>query len=485
MSEALAVDATPQSLGSPSRSSPQLVVEDLPDLTDRIMSMGLYEEYQKFREGNLIWRGGGHQGARGEPTAQALDRSPERQHRSFLQSFYPSFDTWHWRRTASYWIAISFLEGSLLFLFGSAFGFAADSGWRVSLDHHVNLRLNKALSVWPSLFGGVFFCFGAYLMCLESMNVMRGRDSWKTNLFNVPSVLAYLDECNEQNPEVTRTPYLASMSYFVGTLIFPVALVANLWIHLSPANNLLFATIPNTVGGVAFIAGGFLECVENQVFTTAASEGSGIPKCAAAMNFIGGILFTIGGLVLFFPDMAAESNLCYSIGSLLYTVASSLSVILWKDEQFGLAYLAALNHMSGQDRSRSFMAGSQQSGAFSVRGIVFIHIYCAVSVIAVMNFCLALNHFLSSPNLFTMTRAGNEFLPFVLLHLVLLMHSAVVKTPKTQPFHALVISLRCITVVIMLLAIGTFLAGLMHPPPPPLLERHSLRWHFRARPLII
>ena len=27
---------------------------------------------------------------------------------------------------------------------------------------------------------------------------------------------------------------------------------------------------------------------------------------------------------------------------------------------------------------------------------------------AVMNFCLALNHFLSSPNLFTMTRAGND-----------------------------------------------------------------------------
>ena len=270
---------------------------------------------------------------------------------------------------------------------------------------------------------------------VQLRNVMRGRDSWKTNLFNVPSVLAtsaaittpfqsipisltlwfwtclnivcmyvhglhkrdpaatsalqtwkwqkcrveaYLDECNEQNPEVTRcfpartqqpsgkwwrdrcdvamhslyyivlhscafwewcasnvvttwclgTPYLASMSYFarvqvdsgwsqtagrpqarwsrctwfthklmvvnindiecgwmwnaimiledsgcsgcnmvqlrftpqlamgfcnstcglyrphcseVGTLIFPVALVANLWTHLSPANNLCLA----------------------------------------------------------------------------------------------------------------------------------------------------------------------------------------------------------------------------------------------------
>ena len=51
-------------------------------------------------------------------------------------------------------------------------------------------------------------------MCLESMNVMRGRESWKTNLFNVKSIFAYLDSCNESNSEVTRSPYLASMSYF-------------------------------------------------------------------------------------------------------------------------------------------------------------------------------------------------------------------------------------------------------------------------------
>eukprot|EP00913_Durusdinium_trenchii_P012063 g11331.t1 len=383
---------SPLSTGSPhNRSSPQLVtatgMEDLPDLTDRIMSMGLYEEYQKFREGNLIWRGGGHHGARGEPTAQALDRSPERQQRSFLNTFYPSFDT-----------------------------------------------LSEALSIWPALFGGVFFSFGAYLMCLESMNVMRGRDTWKTNLFNLPSALAYLDSCNELNPEV-------------GTSLYPVALVANLWTHLEPTSNLLLSTIPYTIGGIFFVVAGFLECLENKVFTTSAAEGSAIPKCAAAMNFMGGILFALG------PPLS--------------------QVILWKDEQFGLAYLAALNHMSGQDRARSWIGG-QQSGAFSVRGIVFIHLYCVVSVVAVMNFCLSLNHFLSSPNLFTMTRAAEEFLPFVLLHLVLLMHSAVVKTPKTQPFHALVMSLRFITVVIMLLALGTFIAGLMHPPPPPMIERHSL-----------
>ncbi|CAJ1410696.1 unnamed protein product [Effrenium voratum] len=359
--------------------------------------------------------------------------------RSFLQTFYPSFDTWHWRRTASYWIAISFAEGSLLFTLGSWFGYAGDCGWHVSVDHRVNASIIKALSIWPSLFGSVFFSFGAYLMCLESMNVMRAAPEWDFGLFNFRSIMAYLDSCNAVNKEITRTPYFASFSYFVGTSIYPIALVTNLWEHISSDVNLIFCTIPYTLGGICFLAGGVLECVENEVFTRAGIKaGITIPKCAAAMNFLGGVLFALGGAILFWPDSSRESNLLFTIGSVFYTIGASLSVILWKDEQFGLAYLAALNHISGQARGVSFMAANspRESRAFSVRGIVFIHLYCMVSVVAVMNFCLALNHFIAMPNLFTLTRAGNEFLPFLLLHLVLLLHSAVVKTPRTQPFHA-------------------------------------------------
>lgn len=87
----------------------------------------------------------------------------------------------------------------------------AEQGQTLSDTVRERKRVSEALSIWPSLFGGVFFSFGAYLMCLESMllvfqvkherklkssealrNVMRGRESWKTNLFNVKSIFVHL-----------------------------------------------------------------------------------------------------------------------------------------------------------------------------------------------------------------------------------------------------------------------------------------------------
>jgi hypothetical protein len=39
--------------------------------------------------------------------------------------WYPSWDTWKFRRTLSYWIAVTFLEGSLLFVLGGVFSMTA------------------------------------------------------------------------------------------------------------------------------------------------------------------------------------------------------------------------------------------------------------------------------------------------------------------------------------------------------------------------
>ena len=45
----------------------------------------------------------------------------ERRPRANFAYWYPSWETWKFRRTLSYWIAIMYLEGSLLFIVGAAF----------------------------------------------------------------------------------------------------------------------------------------------------------------------------------------------------------------------------------------------------------------------------------------------------------------------------------------------------------------------------
>ncbi|CAE7214638.1 unnamed protein product [Symbiodinium necroappetens] len=182
------------------------------------MSMGLYEEYQKFRAGNAQWRRGLAGGARGELTAEALS-TEERRTRTFIQSFFPSFEAWHWRRTASYWIAIFFTEGSLLFVLGSCFGYAGDSGWRASSSAHVNAHLVKALSIWPSLFGSAFFSCGAILMCLETMNVMRPVGSWTFRIFSFKSIFA---ACRDWTPAGDVKPRSGSFWWIGRTLYFHV-----------------------------------------------------------------------------------------------------------------------------------------------------------------------------------------------------------------------------------------------------------------------
>ena len=52
----------------------------------------------------------------------------ETQETAFLR-WYPTQEAWEWRRTASYWIAVAFSEGSMSFLLTSFFGCVEPSFW--------------------------------------------------------------------------------------------------------------------------------------------------------------------------------------------------------------------------------------------------------------------------------------------------------------------------------------------------------------------
>lgn len=428
----------PSDTPSPRPKRPNSGVEDLPDLTDRIQSMGLYEEYQSFRQGYLNWRQRGHQGARGEITEDLSSRQQHVIRTNAFEKYYPTFNVWKWRRSMSYWIAVFFLEGSIIFTVASFLACVPE-------QLQAPVPKMKAMTAWPNIFGGILFTLGAYFMCLECVNLMKSDDQWTYWPFNFKEVFSHLDALDD----VSHWPFLASITYLIGTIIFPVGLVAAVFEDLTSAESLFLSTIPSTVGGLLFALAAICECIECSVFKF---RWKGFVEWAAFCNFVGGVLFFLGGAVYFLPyEVELVSNLMYGVGSAIFFLGGVFNLLLWKDEQFGLTFLSVLNQFSSSRRRQSNEPSSSRGDAppkFSMRGIIFVIFYCLVSVMAIFNFALAVHKLVQDPSWSGLTRAFNEALPFLLLHMILVVHSAVVQTPNAQPFHLLVIGSRWLAVFI-------------------------------------
>ena len=82
--------------------------------------------------------------------------------------WYPSWETWKFRRTLSYWVAIMFIEGSMLFVIGGAFSMTSIPS--------MNDGNMQALVITPYWVGSICFTFGAFAGVLEVVNVPHKDD---------------------------------------------------------------------------------------------------------------------------------------------------------------------------------------------------------------------------------------------------------------------------------------------------------------------
>jgi hypothetical protein len=80
-----------------------------------------------------------------------------------FEYWYPSWETWEFRRTLSYWVAMLFVEGSVLFIIGAACSMAEIS--------QISEYNEKVLVACPYLVGGICFTIGAYAGTLQVLNV--------------------------------------------------------------------------------------------------------------------------------------------------------------------------------------------------------------------------------------------------------------------------------------------------------------------------
>jgi len=436
-------------------------VVDLPDLTDRIDALGLSQEYSAFRERYIGWRMGGSRGAPGEIT----QTKPMPQSDGFGH-WYPTMRVWQWRRTLSYWIAVTFFEGSLFFTISSFLWCYPE---RLG-------TLKSAVTTHGYLAGKANFLICTYLMCIETINLTscagHGKHSCRT-LAHSESELSSSEESDAEAEEESFRlwpfnfqtalanleklgagpwPYYASAVYLVGVLSFGVGLAAEFTPGLSEEVVEWTKLVSFLLGSLLFVLGGLAECVENGVFESFRCDTGAV---GALLNLIGGLFFLAGAICGFFDGHDFETMFLYGLGSLVFAFGSAAMIVMWKDEQFGLTFLAVLNNLGGPNGRPIVRQGSmalKEETTFSWRGAIFIMIYCLAATLSVYNFNISIHYlWIDSANSTTyiIERSINYVLPCIFAHMLLALNSAVVRTPTSSPFHQLYIACRWLAVLMV------------------------------------
>lgn len=457
------VDATPQSQSHISdrlrvASVERIAVSGLPNLTDRIDAMGLTGEYRAYRERYQAWRNGSAEGAVG--SLQASDLS--RRYAGFGY-WYPSKEVWAWRRTLSFWIAVTFFEGSVFFTVSS---------FLLCYEQHL-AHYSSAVTTYGYIAGKVNFLLCTYLMCVETVNLSAGDDTVDMS-FDVRPSVAFIGF--EWWPFNVRTavrrlkrlgagpyPYYASIMYFAGVNAFLIGLVAE-FLALPHDVASWIQIVSFIIGSTLFVLGGVAECIENEVFVKV--KCCEIGWWGAILNTIGGVFFLLGSVFGAFSHLRYWGNVMFGVGSMIFAIGAGTMIIMWKDEQFGLTFLSALNKLGGAHGRPLLLRDGEtvvrEPKTFSCRGAIFIIIYILAANVSTYDGLLSLAEVTTENMSFTkaVSVPFYSFLPCIFAHALLAINCAVVKVPADPPFRELYIFCRFLAVIMVVICMANLVETL-------------------------
>lgn len=487
MKEPLLNDAASRSDGSASREggykSPKRLTEEtktevatmlakLPDLKEKLAEAGAVDEYMKFREGYLMWRTGGAQGAVGEISQESTELSEMKaevqaqaeQQLSGIWALFGSIDAFNWQKTFSFWVAVNFMIGCWLFVFTSfvvCFPERWNGHWQIS-----------AYVQWIA---NLFFSFGIVLMWFTVANVKRANvDPIIWNPFAYRKVKDHLEAVlppeEEETLFGTATPYYIAIVYMIGGVLYNFCTLFPLLTVPPEAKatlRLWLDTVPIVLGGFLFWLGGYLEMIGCMYFI---KEGThwwspsrwdfwplDIEKSSCINNMVGGFLFFLPPLLEQKPfvdwvygenEKAKEwwTGLLWGVGSILYVAGGALQIWLWKGDSFGMAYIHQLNSIS--DKAKQ--GNNKKKLGFSYRGTFIVIFVTLLAAQSVLNGCMhfqamlfddgeVLSFIVVESRVFKLCRNG---IPFLLCMLYLTLLSAQVNLPKNEPYRGLMITTR-------------------------------------------
>lgn len=284
-------------------------------------------------------------------------------------------DRWRWRHTVSYWVCVSFILGSLLFVSGCAFWY----------KHYVYASRTRALVTYPFLLGSVLFTLGAYLGVFQAINVgVRGRSTlWRWA------------------PE--KDGFLGYFYYLVGAAVFNISCAEPLavfddwpvWVKREMAWGAA------EVGSVFFVLGAWKEVTHNGCLDVRKCYENGKMRTVVFWlswnNLSGGCWFFLAACAgRFDPESKGWVYTTYLIGSINFFIASSMMLYMWKGEQYGLGFIPSINRLvplrpvtSGgrvEDSSKGYRK-------VSVVHFFFLQTYIALTGASFIDFCFATQRF--------------------------------------------------------------------------------------------
>jgi len=481
-------ESNPSSHGTwPIPGTPSRGAEGLHDFTAEFVSRGYYAEYCSWRDQYLRWRKGDAKGAKGENVHEA---HLQRKAGSF-EYWYPTVSSFTFRRTCSYWVAVCFVEGSLLFIWVpifQLFGSAAP-------------RLDFALTKLPYVCGSLLFILGCYFGFFELINLNVDTSKGEVNFFwcDWRGLAALLrqpghgqagghhgqQQVEQEEAGNDRRHWIHAISsivgwltYLIGAAFYTVGVVADAC-EPSPFYANLLVTWPEFFGGALFALGGVCEVLHNEVYARLPVT---LVWWVSFLNFTGGICFLFCSL----PSVISgdEVKVCSAVGSVMYYITGMLSLCMWRGEQFGLALISDLNDVHREAGTQIAVQRCPHTGAAKIQpvaspdtvteaqlsevvnpalsrhALVVLSLYVVCGAVQILNACAASARVQAFDLDSHLWHDVNNFLAATItvfaVHMFIILTSACVRMPKEEPYHTLTIMMRVMVVIILCKSLLSF-----------------------------
>jgi len=342
--------------------------------------------------------------------------------------------------TVSYWVAISGVIATMLLTVKSVVLMFDLDPWHESL-----VKLIDTI-------GDMAFTVMVYLQYVELINMPEEKER---HVWAFPAWGPIIRRLNWESVVGTLTFVFSMLLFDVGAVAQNFDLGTGVWA-------VLLLQVPAVVGGFGFALGGVCEVIHNRHKTPAK-----VAWWAAMLDCLGGFGYFMGGVACLSesPTAVLLCKVCYLGGISMYLVACVLLFVMWRANDFGLLLLRQLNHaiMSGGEVTLAPVGGgvrinlqslapsgnAQQPGGssanrahrFSVRGVVFLIIYCWLFTCCLMK-CTAHILLLQRDFYNNLRDFAESALWLLIVSIVLLIHSSITTIPNQQPYRLGMILMR-------------------------------------------